>query len=66
MLDQVTGSASRAVCSELWPAVAASGVPERMATAHGVAMGRQLRPWVALGATGLAVGGGALLWKALR
>jgi hypothetical protein len=66
MLDQVTGSATRAVRNELWPTIAESGVAERMAAAHGAALGCELRPWVAVGSVGLAAGGAALLYRAVR
>ena len=67
MLDQVAGAAMRQARVELWPAWQADTAMQRTV---GEAVGRgaasTLAPWVALGATSLAVGAAALVFRAWR
>lgn len=67
MLDQVAGAAMRQARVELWPAWQADTAMQRTV---GEAVGRgaasALAPWVALGATSLAVGAAALVFRAWR
>lgn len=67
MLDQVASAAMRQARVELWPAWQADRAMQRTV---GEAVGRgaaaTLAPWVALGATSLAVGAAALVFRAWR
>lgn len=67
MLNQVAGAAMRQARVELWPAWQADTAMQRTV---GEAVGRgaasTLAPWVALGATSLAVGAAALVFRAWR
>ncbi len=66
MVDQVTSSATRAVRVELWPAIEASTVPERLGRAQGDALGRRLQRWAAVGACAAVAGALVALAAELR
>lgn len=69
MLDQVAGAAMRQARIELWPAWQADTAMQRTvgdAVGRGIGRGAAdaLAPWVAIGATSLAVGAAALVFRA--
>lgn len=66
LLAQVAQAGAQAIRTELWPELKAdTAMQTRIGLGIGEGMGKQLRPWVAVGAIALSVTAGVLLYKVL-